>query len=217
MKAHLESLGRVRLQGVFLLVVVLGIGAVAGAAFERAHMSRPVPPPPQPQPAAQAGPASQTGRAGWRQDLHLTDEQDQKIHKILDKYRPHADAILEQFLPRLRSMTDSVRVEIRAALTPEQQKMFDRIQPPLELEPPLNGGGRAPVGAAIQGAPAQGPPQGGPPQGGPPPGPPPPNGPPPNGPPPNGPQQHGPRPDGSPQRGAPPPPPNGPQPGKPPR
>ena len=171
MNAHLESLGRVKLQGVVLLAVVFLIGALAGAAFERAREARPGFPPPLGQGIPPA----------WRQQLRLTDDQDRQIHEILERNRPRADAILEQFLPRLRIVTDSVRAEVRTVLTPDQQEMFDRLQPPLE-PPPLRDA-RPPLG---------GPPPGGPPPGGPPLGGPPAGGLPPGGPPPHG----GPRPDG---------------------
>jgi hypothetical protein len=180
MNSHLESLGRVKLQGFLLLAVVFLIGAFAGGAFERLREVRPGPPPP-------------VGRGippGWRQQLRLTDEQDRQIHEILDKNRPKADAVLDEFLPRLRVVTDSVRAEIRTVLTPDQQKMFDRLQPPLELEPPLRGG-RPPAGGHLLGGPPPGgpPPDGRRPRGGPPPdGPPPREGPPRGGPPPGGPR-----------------------------
>jgi len=154
MNAHLESLGRVKLQGVLLLVVVFVIGAIAGAAIMRVREARPGPPPP-------AGPGAPPG---WRQQLRLTDDQDRQIHEMLEKNRPRADAVLDQFLPRLRVVADSVRAEVRTVLTPDQQKMFDRLQPPFELEPPLRGGR-----PAFGGPPPDGPPPGGPPPGGPPP------------------------------------------------
>ena len=92
MNAHLESLGRVKLQGVLLLAVVFGIGAVAGVAIERAWEARPGHPPP---PGQGIPPA-------WRHQLRLTDDQDRQIQEILEKNRSRADAVLDQFLPRLR-------------------------------------------------------------------------------------------------------------------
>ena len=162
MNAHIESLGRVKLQGVLLLAVVFVIGAVAGVALDRAREARPGHPPPFGQGAPPA----------WRQQLRLTDDQDRQIHEILEKNRSRADAVLDQFLPRLRVVTDSVRAEVRAVLTPDQQGMFDRLQPP--LDPPSLRDGRPPFG---------GPSPGGPPGGDPPPrGEPRPEGPPPGGP-----------------------------------
>lgn len=160
MNAPLESLGRVKLQGVLLLVVVFAIGVFAGVALDRAREARPGHPPP---PGQGIPPA-------WRHQLRLTDDQDRQIQETLEKNRSRADAVLDQFLPRLRSVTDSVRAEVRTLLTPDQQEMFDRLQPPLE-PPPLRDA-RAPFG---------GPPPGGHPPGGPHPGGPLPGGPPPRG------------------------------------
>ena len=50
--------------------------------------------------------------------------------------RPRTDAVLDRFLPQLRALTDSIRVEVRDVLTPPQQEIFDRIEPPL-VPPPL--------------------------------------------------------------------------------
>jgi hypothetical protein len=158
MNVHLESLGRVKLQGLLLLAVVFLIGAFAGTAFERIREARPGPLPP--------------GGRGippvWQEQLRLTADQDRQIHEILEKNHPRADAILEQFLPRLRTVTDSIRAEVRTVLTPDQQEMFDRLQPPLE-PPPRDG--RPPFGGPPPGGPPPGgpPPHGRPPQGGPPP------------------------------------------------
>jgi hypothetical protein len=187
--SHLESLGRVKLQGILLLAVVFAIGGLAGAALERVRESRPAPPPP-PRPGAPTA---------WRQELHLSDTQDGQIRNILDKNRPRANAILDDFLPRMRLFTDSVRAEVRTVLTPEQQQLFDRLQPPLELEPPFRG-------RQMQG---ETPPQSGPPPdrhapGAAPPGPPPPRKPPPGGPRPGDPPPHEPPPPGS-RPGGPPP------------
>jgi Spy/CpxP family protein refolding chaperone len=159
MNAHLESLGRVKLQGFLLLAVVFVIGAFAGAAFERAREARPGAPPP----------AGEGVPPAWREQLRLTADQDRQIHEILEKNRPRADAVLDQFLPRLRAMTDSVRAEVRTVLTPEQQELFDRLQPP--IGPPLRDG-RPPLGEPPPGEhpPGGPPPHGGPSQGGRPPG-----------------------------------------------
>jgi Spy/CpxP family protein refolding chaperone len=177
--AHIESLGRVKLQGVLLLAFVFAIGVFAGVALDRAREARPGHPPP---PGQGIPPA-------WRHQLRLTDDQDRQIQEILEKNRSRADAVLDQFLPRLRAVTDSVRAEVRTVLTPDQQEMFDRLQPPLE-PPPLRDA-RSPFG---------GPPPGGHPPGGPPPGGPPPGGPPPGGPLPGGPPRRG----GSERGGSPP-------------
>ena len=132
MKDHLESLGRVKLQGVLLLAVVFAIGAFAGAAFERARQARWGPPP-------HAGHGT---RPGWLDKLQLTDAQEQQIHRILERNRPRTDSILDQLLPRLRAVSDSARAEVRAVLTREQQEIFDRLRP--SIGPPLHDGRPSP-------------------------------------------------------------------------
>jgi hypothetical protein len=189
MNAHLESLGRVRLQGVLLLVVVFAIGIFTGTALDRARRARFAPPPR----------AEQGFPPGWREQLRLTDAQDRQIHEILEKSRSRSDAVLDQFLPRLQAVTDSIRADVREVLTPDQQTLFDRLQPPLG---PPGRDGRPPFGgpAASTDLPGGPPPEGGPPPGGRPPA--------------GAPPWGGPRPDGPPPQGAPPPagsPPGGPQ------
>ena len=157
MNAHLESRGRVRLQGILLLAILFVIGVFVGIALDRVRGARP----------AHTRPVAQGAPPGWRGQFHLTAEQDQQIHQILEKNRPRTEAIIGQFMPRLRAVTDSVRGEIRAVLTPDQQKDFDRLHPPLEPHPLDH---RPPFGPPPGGPHPGGPPtQGGPPRSGPPP------------------------------------------------
>jgi hypothetical protein len=46
MRGSLESLGRLRLQALFILLVVFIIGALTGASIERTRRPRPPGPPP---------------------------------------------------------------------------------------------------------------------------------------------------------------------------
>ena len=154
MNSHLESLGRAKLQGILLLGVIFAIGIFTGVALERVRQSRPAPVP---------NAARGVAPPGWREQFHLTDEQERQIHEILERNRPRTEALIEQFLPRLRAATDSVRGEIRAILTPDQQREFDRVQPPLEPHP---GDRRPPFGPPPTGFPPDGPRPGGPPPGG---------------------------------------------------
>jgi Spy/CpxP family protein refolding chaperone len=62
------------------------------------------------------------------QRLDLTSEQRQRIEAILQQSRPLTDSVLRSSLPRLRAIRDSVRLEIRAVLTPEQQERFDAME-----------------------------------------------------------------------------------------
>jgi hypothetical protein len=125
------SLGRLRLQAVVLLAAVFLIGALTGFAldrsvFPRAHGPRHDGPPP-----FRGGPHPEGLPPELIEGLHLTPEQEQQIDGILARGGPRTDAVLNLFLPRLRAISDSVRVEIRGVLTPKQQEIFDRREPPL--------------------------------------------------------------------------------------
>lgn len=141
----LESLGRVRLQAILLLVVVFVIGGLSGAAFERARRLGP--------PRFVEG-GHDPGRAfseRMRQEIGLTEAQATQIDAILDRGRPRMHAAMERARPLVQSVSDSIRAEVRLILTPEQQKRFDQLEPP--LGPPMLDGRRG------------GPPFGGPPHG----------------------------------------------------
>lgn len=151
MAKNLESLGRLRLQGILLLAVVFLIGGLAGVAFERARRGRP---------ALQRPPHHEYALPPRLQEqLQPTQEQADRIREILEANRPRTDAVLDEFLPRLRAIADSIRSQVRAVLTPEQQEIFDEWQPPLGAPPlgapPLRGGppphGAPPLPGGAQG------------------------------------------------------------------
>lgn len=122
MRSGIESLGRLHLQAILLLVAVLAIGVLGGIAFERMRSPEWVVHPRPGSPPDQLPPELSEG-------LNLTANQKEAIQEILKRNRPRTDAILDQFLPRLEAVTDSVRAEVRAVLTPEQRKIFDRRPP----------------------------------------------------------------------------------------
>jgi hypothetical protein len=157
--AGFESLGRVRLQATLLLAAVFVIGSLCGVAFERTRGRNPHPPRP--------GERREHGLPPeLRDNLKLTPQQEQRIQQILDRNRPRMEGVMQQFFPRMRALTDSVRSEIRLELSPGQQKIFDQIQPPFERDDgpppfvtdPLPGWHRPPHGGG-------GPPPGDPPRG----------------------------------------------------
>ncbi|HXY32519.1 MAG TPA: hypothetical protein VEI06_17580 [Gemmatimonadaceae bacterium] len=127
----LESLGRIRMQGLALLAIAFLVGAIAGGAIVHARQRRP--------------PEGFLGRRGDRggfggdrrgrgglppmfDELGLSADQRTKIQAILDRRRPVTDSILRASLPRLRQVMDSTRGEIRALLTPEQRDKLDRME-----------------------------------------------------------------------------------------
>jgi Spy/CpxP family protein refolding chaperone len=122
MKNGIESLGRVRLQGIALLVVALGVGVLGGMALERARSSLGAPPGPPPSGPQQAGLPPDLAQ------LDLTADQQAQIQAIFDRARPVTDSILALMLPRLRMAEDSTRAQIRAVLTTEQQQRYDELR-----------------------------------------------------------------------------------------
>jgi len=143
MSGSLESLGRLRLHALLLLAVVFVIGGLAGAALDRAVRSGgPHRPPHEHYGEPPPGLPPEIER-----ELALTPEQQARIREIFKRARPTTDAIMDAVLPRLRAITDSVRLEVRGTLNPSQQKLFDRRfglpgapLPGLLPSPPRRGG-----------------------------------------------------------------------------
>lgn len=121
MKDAFESLGRVRFQGIALLALAFVVGALGGMATERMRASRARPAPREWMPMRGGLPPGFDG-------LDLTPEQQEQIQAIFRASRPRTDSVLHASLPRLEAIRDSVRGEIRAVLTPEQQRLFDEME-----------------------------------------------------------------------------------------
>lgn len=122
MKEGFESLGRVRAQGVALLLVTFVVGALAGVALERVRAASRAP---WPEPGPGMGQPPADLMPPMFQELDLTEEQAQRIRQILRDSRSRTDSILGHMMPRLHAVTDSVRQEIHAVLTPEQAQRLD--------------------------------------------------------------------------------------------
>jgi Spy/CpxP family protein refolding chaperone len=121
MNEGFESLGRVRLRGIALLALAFVAGALGGMALERVRASRARPEPPAWMPMRGDLPPGFDG-------LGLTAEQRDRIDAIFRASRPRTDSVLRASLPRLEAIHDSVRAEIRAVLTPDQQRLFDQME-----------------------------------------------------------------------------------------
>jgi hypothetical protein len=117
-----DYLGRARLQGLTLLAVAFLVGALAGAAGDRL-LTRPrvAEPPPR---EAREGPRLPS----VLERMQLTAEQRATIDSILASGRPRNEAIVNEVMPRLRAVSDSLQEAIRAALTPAQAAEFDAYQ-----------------------------------------------------------------------------------------
>ena len=110
------SVWRMRLQGVILIVLTFLVGALAGSATERVLASRGKPMRPFRQMGELPRPFARLG---------LTEEQRTEISAIFERGRPQADSVLQELMPHLQAINDSVQAQIRDILTPEQAAMLD--------------------------------------------------------------------------------------------
>lgn len=123
MTEAIESLGRVRLQGIVLLLIAFVAGGVAGFAGGRITAHR-VP--------LRTGFGIHTtvnrprGLPPFFDRLGLSPDQRAKITAILERERPRTDSILRISLPALRAIAESAHAEIRDVLTPAQREQLDR-------------------------------------------------------------------------------------------
>jgi Spy/CpxP family protein refolding chaperone len=133
------SLGQVKLRAIALLAAMFLAGALAGAGLGRLLEPRGGPHPPGMGPYARLG---------------LTPEQQARARAIFEAHRGELDAILSEAMPRVRKVQDSIDLEMREVLTPEQRDRLARLQ------------AESPPG--MPGMPGMGPPPDGPPPGPPP-------------------------------------------------
>src|SRR5262249_29499234 len=110
---------RARLRALLLLTVVLVVGMLLGAAEERYRGQRASTTPAPSSPGTHAYPGA-LGR------MDLTAAQRAAIDSLIERERPRNEAIMQRVLPELRVEADSLRAAVRAVLTPEQQRVFDR-------------------------------------------------------------------------------------------
>jgi hypothetical protein len=112
MNEELEYGRRARMRSLILLVVVLLVGMLLGAAEERYVIGR--------------APARERTYPGALGRMKLTASQRATIDSLLEVERPRLDAVVQRVLPDLRAEADSLRAMIRPVLTSEQQRTFDR-------------------------------------------------------------------------------------------
>ena len=117
-------------RGVAILALTLVAGVAAGFAMDRAVLRSP---------DRSVAPRPATGRdGGGRRDtryesvlyerLDLTDEQRARIDSVLERGRRETDAYWDRVGPQLRAIVDSMRADIRATLTVEQQARYDSLR-----------------------------------------------------------------------------------------
>jgi len=100
---------QIRLVTALVLFLVFLAGLATGAALVR--FGRPPFPPPPPMPALRG--------------IDLSEQQHPRVHAIREKYKPQLDAVVRDTFPRIRAVEEAMNREVRAELTPEQQRRFD--------------------------------------------------------------------------------------------
>ena len=127
----METVGRLRLQGLAVLAVALVVGGVVGVTLERARQAT--------RPAVESrqgrrGPDDgrrrpefdrQQGLPGFFRELNLTDEQREQIRAVFERQRPHTDSVMRAAFDEIESIRASVRAEIDAILTEEQREILE--------------------------------------------------------------------------------------------
>jgi Spy/CpxP family protein refolding chaperone len=108
-----------------LLCPILAAAALCMAATAPARAQTPPQPPPAP---SLMPPASRAETLRTR--LNLTESQFQQVSQIIDGARAQAKALRAESWAKFREVKRTARANIRAVLTPEQQKLFDAMGPP---------------------------------------------------------------------------------------
>lgn len=126
MSEGMEGRGRMRAQGIALLFITFLVGVLSGFAAERVRTSQ------QEVASGRPGQVAPRHRPGHLppmfRRLDLTEHQRGRIVEIIEEGKPRTDAIMAEMLPRLRSVTDSIHVQIRGVLTAEQAERWDSLQ-----------------------------------------------------------------------------------------
>lgn len=148
MKKGVESLGRVRAQGIILLLVTFVVGSLAGVSLERIRATRSAP-----QPFGRGPDMMRPWAKGvlppMFDQLNLTSEQEIQIRQIMEASRPRTEAVMRDMLPRVRAVMDSVRQEIDAVLTTEQAAQLDSMEAQMHGRWPMRRGRRGPPGGGV--------------------------------------------------------------------
>lgn len=129
MKDAVESLGRVRVQGVLLLLIVFVAGGVAGALISRINPTKDRRPRTERFERPPDGAGVPGEFPGFFRDLELSDSQREQIRAIFHKLRPAIDSLMDESMPKIRALRDSADAEISTILTAEQREKFERLSP----------------------------------------------------------------------------------------
>lgn len=112
---------RSRVAAAGLLLATFALGAVAGGVGISAAEHR-----------GGAPMKASHGRAGFlarlTEQLDLNQSQRDSICSILDRHQPMMDSMWQEVRPRFDSVRTEMRNEIKAQLTPEQQRLYDELR-----------------------------------------------------------------------------------------
>jgi Spy/CpxP family protein refolding chaperone len=115
---------RRRLGTVLALVAAFGLGAVAGGFGMRGYMfNRFV----EDLHAPPGKARMQFRMEAMSRKLDLTRDQQEKIQRIFESHEDERRQMFERCAPDHRALKAKVDTEVRAILTPEQQKKFDEL------------------------------------------------------------------------------------------
>ncbi len=130
----MDSAASLRLQGMAMLAVTLGVGVLVGVAGERLRSAANAPEPL----LERADRFNREGGGGGGlprpfQQLGLSDEQREQIAAVMESRRARTDSLMQELLTPLGAEMDSVRSAIAEILTPEQlanlNAAFDSLGP----------------------------------------------------------------------------------------
>lgn len=114
---------RTRLTGAVVLATVFVVGALSGAAIDRAMSGRSAGSRDR---AEQRDRQSRTHHYVFEQ-LDLSKQQRTRIDSVLDVRRNQVTAFWDSAGPHWKAIVDSTKAGIRAVLTPEQRTEYDRL------------------------------------------------------------------------------------------
>ena len=118
----METAARLRLQGMAMLAVTLGVGALVGVTGERLRSAASPPQPPfeRPDRFNRGGAGGGGGLPLPFQQLGLSDEQREQIAAVMESRRARTESLMQELLTPLAAEMDSVRSAIAEILTPAQ-------------------------------------------------------------------------------------------------
>ena len=122
------------------IISALSLGVIAASPLAR---SQEAPPPPNPDDHSAPPPRARGLTEQLKEKLNLTDEQSSQVMAIFGKQKEAMMALrdddslsAEDRRARMKEFMKSTHDQIRALLTPAQQKIFDAMPPPKWGRPP---------------------------------------------------------------------------------